>query len=610
MRDHGAHVQGLHRPSGYTGVERMPDTVETQAQASPLPVPVAPLLFALAAFCAVLPLLLQGCSCGHDFDFHLQSWMEAAWQWKHGILKPVWAFTPAFNAGEPRLLMYPPLSWVTGAALGLLLPWPAVPAAFTGLVLFLCGLTMHRLVRRWTSPAVAVLCGCLYMANPYMLFVSYERTAYAELMAAAWMPLLLAAMLRPRISVPRLSLVVALLWLTNAPAAVVGCYSILLLGVARLLWVPGARAKLRFAGLVTAGVFLGLLLDAFYLIPMGWERRLVQLALAVVPIARPENNFLFTVDNDAFHTHVLLQASWIAIAVCTVAALCGATLLLLLRKERVLGFHSMRHRETAAGGTATWRHVVATLSAFTLCVFFLLCRWSAPAWRLGPELVYLQFPWRFLTVESAVAVFLIGLLLQRLLPSARAAVWAPSAVVLVALLGWFAGGGYFREACGDDETVPVQRAQFLSEEGVPPTDEYTPNNADNGDLPIHLPPAWIAGDASEEPGKHPLLPRTDRSQPEHLRFVAEASDEPRILLIRLRSFFGWHVLRDGREIQPGVRSDGLLYVPLPPGRAHRVEVQYRTTADQWAGLAISALALAAFGLVVRRSRSGIMGQTA
>ena len=178
-----------------------------------------PLVFAVAALCAVLPLIVNGCSCGHDFDFHLLSWMEAAHQWQHGVLKPVWAFTPAYNAGEPRLLFYPPLSWVTGAALGMLLPWPAVPVVCTGLVLFLCGLSMQRLLSRWTTPSIAMLGGCLYLLNPYMLFVAYERSAYGELLAAAWTPLLLAALLRDRVTILQVALPVALLWLSNAPAA-------------------------------------------------------------------------------------------------------------------------------------------------------------------------------------------------------------------------------------------------------------------------------------------------------------------------------------------------------------------------------------------------------
>ena len=64
------------------------------------------LLIALAALIVVHPLIVHGCSCGHDFDFHLLNWMEAASQWSHGTLYPHWAYTPAYNAGERAVESY------------------------------------------------------------------------------------------------------------------------------------------------------------------------------------------------------------------------------------------------------------------------------------------------------------------------------------------------------------------------------------------------------------------------------------------------------------------------------------------------------------------------
>jgi hypothetical protein len=75
-----------------------------------MPLRLHRLLIPLAALLAVLPLLLHGPSCGHDFDFHLLNWLEATSQLRH-LGWPHWAYTPAYNAGEPRFLFYPPLSW-------------------------------------------------------------------------------------------------------------------------------------------------------------------------------------------------------------------------------------------------------------------------------------------------------------------------------------------------------------------------------------------------------------------------------------------------------------------------------------------------------------------
>ena len=231
-----------------------------------------------AALLAVLPVLVLGPSCGHDFDFHLLSWLEAAQQLAHGGY-PHWAFTPALNAGEPRFLFYPPLSWGLGAMLGLVLPWKFATTAFTWVCLTLCGFTAKRLVGRYASAGAATLAAVIYVVNPYMLFNAYERAAYGELLASAWLPLLFAAALAPELGVVALAVPIALLWLTNVPAAVMGCYALALLLAVRLL-MPGTvqRARLALRGL--AGVLLGLALPAFYLLPAAFERRYVQAELA------------------------------------------------------------------------------------------------------------------------------------------------------------------------------------------------------------------------------------------------------------------------------------------------------------------------------------------
>ena len=202
-------------------------------------------LIVAAALFAVHPLLIHGCSCGHDFDFHLVNWMEVASQFSQGHLYPHWAYSPAYNAGEPRFVFYPPLSWMLGALLGLFLThlpgvtaaagWSAAPVAFTWIALSFSGITLYRLAAAFAGTNDALLAAVVYLVNPYMLFTAYERTAYAELLAAAWMPLLLLAILREGVTIPRVAVPVALLWLTNAPAAVIGSYTLALLTALRII---------------------------------------------------------------------------------------------------------------------------------------------------------------------------------------------------------------------------------------------------------------------------------------------------------------------------------------------------------------------------------------
>jgi len=169
---------------------------------------------------AVLPLAWRGTSCGQDFDFHLQNWQELVAHWQHGAIYPHWAESANYLAGEPRFVFYPPLSWILGGLLGAILPWTWTPVAFTLLALLGAGFSFRAMAREWMPEDSATVAACLYVVNPYMLFVAYERGAMAELLAATWLPLLVLFGLRARQSLLPLAVTVAAIWLTNAPAGV------------------------------------------------------------------------------------------------------------------------------------------------------------------------------------------------------------------------------------------------------------------------------------------------------------------------------------------------------------------------------------------------------
>ncbi|HZU42739.1 MAG TPA: hypothetical protein VE994_08715, partial [Terriglobales bacterium] len=91
---------------------------------------MAPLVVVGTALLCVLPFAWKGDPSGHDFEFHLSSWMEAAHQWSQGTLYPRWAALAHFGYGEARFIFYPPLSWLLGAALGTGMPWAFTPAVY------------------------------------------------------------------------------------------------------------------------------------------------------------------------------------------------------------------------------------------------------------------------------------------------------------------------------------------------------------------------------------------------------------------------------------------------------------------------------------------------
>ena len=148
------------------------------------------LLVPLAALVLTGP-RLRGISCGHDFDFHLVSWLEVRRSWAEGVLYPHWAQSPNWGAGEPRLVFYPPVTWLLGAILSYGIAWNDVAAALTLIALVATGYGTLALARKFLSPARSALAGVLATTAPYVLFTAYERTAFGELLAAAFLPVIL-----------------------------------------------------------------------------------------------------------------------------------------------------------------------------------------------------------------------------------------------------------------------------------------------------------------------------------------------------------------------------------------------------------------------------------
>ncbi|NUQ30274.1 MAG: hypothetical protein HOQ35_17390 [Acidobacteriaceae bacterium] len=532
-------------------------------------------VIAVAAFLAVLPLVLHGCSCGHDFDFHLVNWLEVHAQFQRGVLHPQWAFTAAWGAGEPRFVFYPPLSWVIGGLLGFLMPYTAAPIVYTWLCLFLAGVACLRMVsviggetvsrHRWIPPAIAVA----YLANPYLLFTAYERTAYAELLAAAWMPLLLTALLRERPRWLEIAIPVALLWLTNAPAAVLGCYGLLMLGLLRLVLWPRALRRETIAQF-TLGTLFGLLFASFYIVPAVVDRKWVQAAMAIVEGVRPEDNFLFGHTTDPLHDAVLWQTSRIAVVLFSISI----TLVLLLRRDKT----------------------ARLLGAMTVLLLLLLLPVSAVIWHHAPQLSFLQFPWRFLCLQQAIAAALLTLCVPAL-TRARSTWIMPAGAVAVLAVTTVIAHHFYQQECDEEDAPGAHIVLFARGGGVMPTDEYTVRDADNDVLQQGNPVWWIAG---KPDAPAPVLgPGTEMRmrvlglppRPEDVTWNTEHTRMqvlwPRSfwLIVNRRAYPAWQVTSNGAPVPITERADGLMAIPLPAG-PNEVEIHYRHTPAEMLGVVL------------------------
>jgi hypothetical protein len=590
------------------------------------------LLLPIAALLAVLPLILHGCSCGHDFDFHILSWMEAARQFTHGNLHPHWAFTPAYNAGEPRFVFYPPFSWTLGALLGLLLPWTATPIVYTWLALTACGLSLYSLARDFTTPTAALLAATFYAVNPYMLFTAYERTAYAELLAAAWIPLLLHAILRRQITIPRIAIPVALLWITNAPAAVMASYTLALLALLRLAHPllqarkadsllasahsdhPASHFNARTsilpdASRIFAGTALGLGLSAFYLLPAAYERRYVQIAMAIIPNMRIQDNFLFHHTGDIPHDLVLRTASVLALILLTLTAV--AFCLALLRhntqepaarknppekpssRPKRSEVESPLHLSDPAATPCpppTPRLLFFSIATLTVTIALLLTPLTSLIWSHLPELSFLQFPWRLLAILAAVLSLTTAFTLSplKLKP-------APTIVlsILTAAALTYPAYALFHQPCDQEDTVQARQALFRTNQGSDPTDEYTPITADNDSLGHASPGFWLS------PNPNAKAPVANAPGPAPTQLTID-SPIPQTLILNLRDYPAWRITQNGALITAREsRDDGLLAIPLPAGSS-TLAITYTRLPDQILGDLISGISIGLLLISFRR----------
>jgi hypothetical protein len=542
------------------------------------------IILPLAALIAVIPLILRGCSCGHDFDFHIINWFEAAHQFTHGTLHPRWAHTPAWNAGEPRFLFYPPISWTIGAILGLILPWTWTPIAYTWLALTAAGLSLYYLAKTFTTQNAALIAAAFYIINPYTLYTAFERTAYAELLAAAWIPLLLHAILREEVTIPRIAIPVALLWLTNAPAAVMSCYALALLTVIRITTNPGAPSFAPFAegwvsresGTAIAaktalGTTLGLALAAFYIVPAAYERRYVRITMAILPGLTPHDNFLFHRLGDPDHDGVLHTASLIAVLIIVLTVI-------------ALTVHAMQRDKQ--------RRLLISLAILTATIIFLLTPISAAIWHYLPELRFLQFPWRLLAVLAPVLSFAIALALSPI--HLKPAITAILALTIAAIFSWPAYH-FFQQRCYPEDTIPARLAVFRSANpGTDPTDEYTPTTADNDILATTNPPFWL----SVDPAASAPIASTPGPAPTNLRLT---SPIPQVLILNLRNYPIWKITDNGTPIQTLPRNDGLTAFNIPAGQSV-IDITPTHRPDEIIGGIITAIALITLPFTQRRKR--------
>jgi hypothetical protein len=529
----------------------------------------------------VLPFFWLGSASGHDFEFHIASWLDVAGQWREGILLPRWMEWANHGFGEPRFLFYPPLSWLIAPALSFVVRWVYVPVAFILLTQTFAGLSAFALARKLGIGRGALFAALCYAANPNALLIVYLRSDYAELLASAFFPLvfLLAleltgilgsdVVLRRR-TMALFALLLAAVWLSNAPAGVMVTYSAAAL-FAYAAWVAKSLAPIMYG---TGGIALGFGLAGFYLVPATYEQRWVNIAQALSSGLLPAQNFLYTEINDPEHT----LFNWIAST--------AAVVMIVVTGVAALATHRLSSRGDSAHSVQTttdrwWR----ALLVLALISTVLMLRSSAFLWQWLPKLRYVQFPWRWMSI-LAVAFFCF--VAAAASGSRFRWLWVCGITALLMVTGWF----FVKQTWWDTDDVPTLQTAIAQGNGFDGTDEYDPVGDDHYNLPDKAPLVQLI------PGDDIL--QTPMSMRIHVKVwtashknIEVSSPAPLKLGLRLLNYPAWRVAVNGKTIQPG-REDEInrMVVDLPAGNS-AVRVWFASTKDRTAGWIISVFSLLA-----------------
>jgi hypothetical protein len=551
-------------------------------------------LFALVVSLATALAIISPCFClgnasGHDFSFHVASWMDAAAQWHDGILLPRWTAGANHGFGEPRFIFYPPISWMFGAALGLVLPWIFVPAVFIVLTQTLAGMCAFALGRRLFPQRGALVCAVCYAANPYALLIVYTRSDFAEQLALAFFPLLFLAAAEVSglldspagsswCSIVFLVLTIAAVWLTNAPAGVVASYSLAMLFVWTAVTQKSWRPLLRGA----AALALGFGLAAFYLVPAAYEQRWVNISLALASGLQPSQNFLYTVIADAEHNAFNRIASNTAVLMMVLTAVFAA-----------LSFS--RDRSTARPLTKSFWSALVALSVMAA---FLMTPMSNILWNVLPKLRFVQFPWRWMSILAIpFACFISAVVAHKRMRGYRAP------LTIAALLGVLACTATYmvRHTWWDSEDVPVLLEALQNDEGFEGVDEYDPLGDDHSLLPekserVTVMLATPEDEARVESDAEVTVQRWTAERKE----MRVTTREPSVLKLRLLDYPAWSVKVNEAVVAPEQTGEtAQITLPLAAGSSH-VVVHFVRTPDRTIGAVISGASILIVLLLLTR----------
>ncbi|MEM7344578.1 MAG: 6-pyruvoyl-tetrahydropterin synthase-related protein [Chloroflexota bacterium] len=350
----------------------------------------------------------------HDAKHSIFFLVEFDQTFRDGYLWPRWSPDFSFGYGYPLFNLYAPLAFYSAELLHLLgLSFTNAIKTMYILATIGAGLSMYGFSQRLFGRDAGLLAAIVYLYAPFHLVEIFVRSAYAEFVALALIPLLFWAFAQ-LIAQPTLrqmaisALIYGLLTLTHHTTFFVFTPLLMLY----ILYLIIVKLRLNLQKLIThtlyavgAGV-LGLSLAAIYLVPVVTETQFIKVDQWTSGSYSYLQHFVYVSQ--------LFSAEW-GYGYAGIGLFDDFSYQLGILSLTLLAFvlialvqHRFRHYGT----------VLFFLGA-TFVILFLILPVAEPIWRLAGFATWaqlIQFPWRLLGMTTFTIAIVTGALLAQTVP--------------------------------------------------------------------------------------------------------------------------------------------------------------------------------------------------
>ncbi len=532
------------------------------------------LIFLLSLLLMLKQLIIPGYFSVMINDAH--SYTSWAWQFKEalteGVAVPKWMPLDMWGYGSPTFIIYPPLSFYMVAFFSLFTGSTTTAmnmCLFVGL--FFSGAGMFYLIREFYDNRTALLSALFYILLPYNIKQFYIMGSFASKVSFMWFaPILLFTYLYGKNGRRRDLVFASLCYGGLICTHIINSYMFSFVLLAFMIFVASKGKKSKDILRLSAVIPIGILLSAFYILPLVYEKHLINL------------QGFFTEGSGVYYaTHFILPdrtgevppglfwpVYYKSFIIVTVFFVLSILLFYIphLRTDRNADDHSRNKLTSFFFGAAS-------------VSVFLLFGPSAFIWENVPFFKYVHFPVRWLNL-TAFAVALLFASFSCLLRKNEKL----RAFFCIFIAGMFFIFIYF-------DCHYIYHANIFSE------GELIPLRAENSSIDHQLP--WV--DVKQLDKKSGYKKKLDiaeglgRAQAvvwnSATRFIDVQAEKPVVLRIRTFNFPGWKASLDGRDI--GIKTEdktGLILINVPKG-IHKVKLVFEDTPVRFYGKVISVLSL-------------------